>query len=132
MPLVFSPRLSKDYIFIIICMPRHVKSKYQTNDWMACLGLVKTLLCPSEAVRMKMKSRKNQSWNSFSPVNNSYVHWEETVNYTFGWLVVLPIIQCLSSCCNRYLIVKYMPAPWVYRGALEMWSVTSIPVWLGS
>lgn len=35
--------------------------KYQSDDPMACLGLLKTLLYPPEAVRVKMKSRKNQS-----------------------------------------------------------------------
>lgn len=37
------------------------QKKHPTNDQMACLGLVKTLLYPSEAMRIEMKSRKNQS-----------------------------------------------------------------------
>lgn len=37
------------------------QKKYPTNDQMACLGLVKTLLYPSEAMRIEMKSRKNQN-----------------------------------------------------------------------
>lgn len=42
--------------------------------------------------------------------NMCYVLWEEIVDYTRGGLVVLPIVQYLSSCWNWHLIVKYMPA----------------------
>lgn len=108
------------------------QKKYPTNDQMAFLGRVKTLLYPAEAMRIKMKSRKNLSWNSCIPVNICYEHWEEIMDHTHGWLVISSVKQYLSSCWNRYLIIKHMPAPWVYGGVLEECSVTSVPAWPGS